>query len=156
MNVLRATLLSLPLLLATTVSQAVGLRFTFHDAEGNPATSDIAATFEIGGIYFVRITGGMPTFNSSEEVYIDPSFFDSSTGQPDSVLGYALYCEPYLYLFVDSTVETHGIEYPTQNLFLFRFNSGSELELTHLYRANDFFDGLFTYPEPVVYEMIDH
>ncbi|GAB6039763.1 hypothetical protein [Endothiovibrio diazotrophicus] len=158
MNTLSATILSLPLLLAATVSQALSLKYTARDAQGRPATSEISVLDQSNGVYSVEITGGMPKLDRSDHVYID-THFGPLFGQTETVADYAIYNPPALYLIANSHMSGGKVLIPSKTLFIFRFNPSYGFVLTtayaHAYAGTVQYQGETVFPEMPIYQLIE-
>ncbi|NJO17841.1 MAG: hypothetical protein HC877_19550 [Thioploca sp.] len=117
--------------------QAATLFYPGLDTQGNPITSQITVTEQIGNLFFLQIEGGMPDINSqNQEPYLRVLRFT----KPTKSQAHAIFSDPFLYIFVPAQVSYHKLVVDVNEIYVFLRKDQNQFQLDHLFREGIFCD----------------
>ncbi|NOT83360.1 MAG: hypothetical protein HOP02_00975 [Methylococcaceae bacterium] len=104
-----------------------GFNCTTDQANPPPIQSRMIVTSQTGNFFMLKIKGGLPPLNISDNTCVDSLFRTGNSELPEFYQegkeGYAIFSAPFLYVFVNGTVGGNVLNskrnYPTQHLLKF-------------------------------------
>jgi hypothetical protein len=117
--------------------QAATISYPGLDTQGNPITSQITVTEQIGNLFFLQIEGGMPDINpQTKEPYLRVLRFT----KPTKSQAHAIFFDPLLYIFVPAQVGYHKLVVDVNEIYVFLRKDQNQFQLDHLFREGIFCD----------------
>jgi hypothetical protein len=117
--------------------QAATISYSGVDAQGNPFTSRITIIEQIENLFFLQIEGGMPDIDpQTKKPYLRTLRFNEPVNNPV----YAIFSDPFLYVFAPAQVGYHKLVVDVNQIYVFLRQNQSQFQLDHLFRGGLFCD----------------
>ena len=117
--------------------QAATLSYPGLDTQGNPITSQITVTEQVGNLFYLQIEGGMPDINPQTQ---EPYLKVLRLTEPDKNQAHAIFSDPLLYIFVPAQTNYHKLIVDVNEIYVFLRTDQNQFQLDHLFREGIFCD----------------
>ena len=132
-------------LLSFATVQATSIFYDGVDGQSKAVRSEIAVINQNNGVLVVKIYGGMPDLSYTGQPYINTSFFgllNMTDEARDSIIGSAIFFEPFLYVFSSGIEDTQKVIYDVEYVHIFKLNEAGNFKLSYVQWHGIFCDGL--------------
>ena len=112
---------------------AMTLSYQGVDAQQQPIASEITVTEQIGNLFLLHITGGMPDIDvRTETPYVRALNADISNNLPHQAQ--AIFSEPVLYIFAPGQIFRQKLITNVNNIYVFLQQDQEHFKLSHFFR----------------------
>jgi len=120
-------------LLSFATVQATSIFYDGVDGQGKAVRSEIAVIDQNNGVLVVRIYGGMTDLSYTGQPYINTFGLLNMTDEAhDSIIGSAIFSEPFLYVFSSGIKDTQKVIYDVEYVHIFQLNEAGNFKLSYV------------------------
>lgn len=124
------------LLLTTHSVQAVTLSYQGVGTQNQDLASEIRVTSQVGNLFFLRITGGMPDISALTQAPYVKNLHESDT-EKTVAQAVAIFSSPFLYIFAAGDISQQKVLFDVNYTYVLLQQDETHFQLSHYFRAGE-------------------